>query len=171
MKVEIIEMGWSDEGSSNSWSSSRTNWRRMKGTDDQIRRRQMIDQLHILSKEGWREWNWMIRWEIFKQLTKSTYSLETYEENRMEWPDERSSNYAANSRTIWRRIERMGWDDKWAVFQLIMYTYALERGEGYVMQWSDKRSSNDWPRSHTSWRGWTRRSDERKQLTPSSRTG
>ena len=70
-------MGWSDERPSNNWPSSRTNWRRMKrmGWNDQMRGHQTIDQVHVLTRDGWRRWHGMIRWEVFKQLTKFTYVL------------------------------------------------------------------------------------------------
>ena len=69
----------------NNWTSSRTNWRRMKemGWDDQMRDLKTIDQVHVLPGDGWRGWDRMIRWEISKQLTKFTYGLEKDEEDEM----------------------------------------------------------------------------------------
>ena len=48
---------------------------------------QTIDKVHILSGDGW-----MIRSEVFKQLTKFTYRLETGEGDGMGRSDPRSSN-------------------------------------------------------------------------------
>jgi hypothetical protein len=56
-----------------------------KGQDDQKRRFQTIDQVHILSGDGRRGGDTMIRRKVFKQLTKFTYLLETDEEESDEW--------------------------------------------------------------------------------------
>ena len=174
-------MGWSDERCSNNWPSSRTLWWRMKrvGWDDQMRDIQTIDQVHILTGDRWRRWDGMIRWEILKQLTKFTYELETDEEDGMGRSDERYSNNWPSSRTPWRRMKGMGWDDqmrdiqridqvhvlsgdgwrgwdgmiRWEIFkQLTKFTYSLETDEEDGMGWSDERYSNNWPSSRTFWR-------------------
>ena len=100
---------WSDERSSNNWSSARTRWRRMR-----------------------RGWDGMIRWEVFKQLTEFTYILGTDEEDGMEWSDERSSNNWPSSRTGWWRMKRMDVMIRWEAFrQLTKFTYNLEiEGDG-----------------------------------------
>ena len=142
--------------------------------DDQMGGLQTIDQVHVLPEDGWRGWDGVIRWEVIKQLTKSTFELETDDEDRMGWSDERSSNNWPSSRTNWRLMkrmdrmirwevikqltkftysletdeeDRMGWSDE-DFIQMTKFTYTLERWKG----WSDKRSSNDSPSSHTNWR-------------------
>ena len=154
------------------------------GWDNQIRGLQTIDQVHVLARDKRRGRDGMIRWEVFKQLTRFTYFLETDKEDG--WSDERSSNNWSSSRTRWRQMRR-GWDGmtRWEVFkQLTKFTYLLETDEedgmGWSdevfkqltkftyelktdkedgMRWSDKRSSNNWPGSRTPWRrtkgmGW-----------------
>ena len=99
----------------NNWPSSLTFWSRMTrmGWDDEMRVK-TIDQLHVLSRDRWRGWDGMIRWEILKQLNKFTYSLETDEKNEMV---------------------------RWEVLkQLIEFTYVLETDEEDGMGWSDERS-------------------------------
>ena len=61
-------MGWSDERSSNNWPSSHTFWRQMEkmGWDDHMRGLRTINQIHVLSGDGWRRQNGTIRWEVFK---------------------------------------------------------------------------------------------------------
>ena len=89
---------------SNNWLSSRTSWGQMKrmGWDDQMRDDQTIDQVHIHPGDRRRGWDRMITWEVFKQFTKFTYILETDEEDRMGWSDERASNNWPSLRTPWR---------------------------------------------------------------------
>ena len=58
-----------------------------------------IDQVHVPTGDGWRGWDRMIRWEIFKQFTKFTYWLETDEEDGMGGSDEGYSNNWLSSRT------------------------------------------------------------------------
>ena len=89
-----------------------------------------IHQIDVLSGDGQRGWDGIIRWEIFKQFTKFTYALETDAEDGIGWSDERywvnSPNWRTSwrrmksmirrdiwpsSRTFWRRMKRMGWDD------------------------------------------------------------
>ena len=73
-------MGWSDDEYSNNWPSWRTGWRQRKRM--MIRGHKSIDLVHVRSAEdGWRGWNRMIRWRVFKELTKSTYCLKTDEED------------------------------------------------------------------------------------------
>ena len=185
--LEIDEkdgMGWSEERYSNNWLSSHTIWRQTKrtGWDDQMRDIQTIEQVHIPPGDGWRGWDGMIRWEIFKQLTKFTYILETNEEDRMGWSDERYSNNWTSSHTSWRWMKRMGWDDQeifkqltkftyilddgwrgrdrmiqWEIFkQSTKFTYNLETDEEDRMGWAYGRYSNNWPSSLTGWR-WMKR--------------
>ena len=94
----------------------------------------------------------MIRWEIFKQLTKFTYPLETDKEDRMEWSDEKTSNNWPSPRTFW-------WMDggmiRREVFkQLTKFTYPLETDKKDRMRRSDEKSSNNWANSRTFW-WWT----------------
>ena len=143
--------------------------------DDQMRGHQTIDQVHVHPGDGWRGWYGIIRWEVFKQLTKFTYELETDEEDGMGWSDERSSNNWPSSRTSWRQMKRMGWDHqmrtsnnwpssrtfwrrikrmmRWELFkQLTKFTYFLETDAEDRMRRSYERSSNNWPNSRTHWR-------------------
>ena len=53
--------------------------------DNQMRDPKTIDEVHILSGNNWRRWDGMIRCEILKQLTMSTYILETDEVDGMGW--------------------------------------------------------------------------------------
>ena len=174
-------MGWSDERYLNNWLSSCTIWRQVKGTgwDDQKRDIQTIEQVHILSGDGWRGWDGTIRWEMFKQLAKFIYKLEMDEEDGMGWSHERYSNNWPSSHTLWRQMKRTEWDDqmwdiqtidqvhilpgdrwgawngmiRWEIFkQLTKFTYRLEMDEEDGMGWSHERYSNNWPSSLTSWR-------------------
>ena len=142
---EEDHIGLTDERYSKNWPSSHTLWRWMKrtGWDDQMRDIQTIEQVHKLPGDGWRGWDVMITWEIFKQLTKFTYSLETDEEDRMGWSDVRYSNNWPSSHTSWRQMKRMGWDDQMRDIQTIDQVHILP-GEG--------------------WRGW----DKGLQLTSSN---
>ena len=153
------------------------------GWDDQMRDIQTVDQVHVLPGDGWGGWDGMMGWEIFKQLTKFTYSLEMEEEDEMRWDDGRYSNNWPSSLTSWRWMKRIRWDDqmrgiqsinqvhllsgdgwrgwygmvRWEIFkQLTKFMYHLETGKGDRMGWSEKRYSNNWTSSHTSWR-WMKR--------------
>ena len=98
---------WSEQGCSNIWPRSRTLWRRMERKDGQMGDIQNIDQVHLLSGDGWRGRDKLIMWEVFKLLTKFTYELETDEEERIEWSEERISKNWPSSRTSWRWMKRM----------------------------------------------------------------
>ena len=153
-------MGWSDERFSNNWPSSRTFWRQMKrmGWENQKRGLHTINQVYIQAEDRWRGWdgmgwsderflnnsidqvhvqtgdgwNGMIRWQVFKQLTRFTYELET-DEDGMGWLVERCSH-------------------NWQVH--------VRSGGGWVgLGWSDKRPSNNWPSSRTNW--WRMKGMER----------
>ena len=105
------------------------------GRDDQMRDIQTIEEVHVHPEEGWKGWERMFRWEIFKQLTKITYTLkmgekndqlrdiQTIEENHVHPGDGfkelermirrgRYSNNWRSSRTHWKRIKRMGEDEQ-----------------------------------------------------------
>ena len=156
---QIKRMGWGDQvcvRSSNNCPSSRTSWKQQikrMGWDDQMRCLQKVDQVHLLSRDGWRGWDGMMRWEVFKQLTKFTYFLKTDEEDGMGWSDERSSSNWPSPRTNWRRMMRIGWDDQMKGLQTIDQVH-VQTGDGWRgwIGWSDERSSNNWPSSRTSWR-------------------
>ena len=108
------------------WPCSRTSWWRMKrkGQDAQMRGLQTIDQVHIHPGDRWKERNGIVRWEVFKQLTKTTYELVTDEEV---WMD----------------------DQKRGIQALTKLTYELGTDEEDGMGKSDERYSNKWPRLRT----------------------
>ena len=98
-----------------------------RGWDGMIRWKilKTIENVHVLAGDRWRGWDGMIRWDIFKRLT---YILEAVK--RMGW-DNQMRHLKINwpsSRTTWRQMKRMGWDD----------------------QMRDLK--NNWPCSHTGWR-------------------
>ena len=119
-----------------------------------VRDLKTFGQVHVLAGYGWRGWDGMMRWEILNQFTKVTYELETDDDDEMrdlktlakftyfletnEESDERSWNIWPSSRTIWRRMKRMGWDDQWEILKhLAKFTYLLETDEEDGMGWSD----------------------------------
>ena len=102
-----------------------------------------IDQIHVLSDDGWRRWNEMIGWEILKQLTKFMYELETDEEDGTGWSDEWSVDQVhVHPGDGWR-----GWDGMimWEVFnQMTNLTYNLETDEQYGMRALHSTNSYSW---------------------------
>ena len=103
------------------------------GWDDRMRLMRdlkTIDQVHVRAGDGWRRWDGMIRWEIVKQLTKFTYSLETDEEDGMGWLDAKFWNNWPSSRTGWRRMEKMGCNDQTRYLKTIDQVHVLA-GDGW----------------------------------------
>ena len=94
--------------------------------DDQMRDLKLIDQDHVLSGDGWRGWDGMIRWEI-------------------NWP---------RSRTNWRRMKRMGWDDQMRDLKLIDQVH-VPTGDGWDDQMRDLKPIDQvHVLSGNGWRGW-----------------
>ena len=124
-----------------SGSRPKLNWQvyvrpgdRQRASVDEMGSLQTINQVHILSADVWWRWDRIIRWEVINNLSKFTYVLETDEEDEMVWWDEMSSNYWPSSRTLWRRMKRMGWDDQMKVFkQLTKFTYILDTEDEDIM--------------------------------------
>ena len=162
------------------WWSSHTLLRRLKRMDwdGQMSDLKTIEQVHILSWDGWRGWDGMIKWKILKQLTKLTYELETDEEDGMiRWE---ILNSSPSSHTSWRQM-KMGLDDQMRDFKIIDQVHALPGNrwrwwEGMIRWeilykkqltkftyflrletdeedggWSDERSWNNQPSLHMSW--------------------
>ena len=128
------------------------------GWDDQMRDLKAIDRVHVQTRDRWRWWDGMIRWEPLKQLTGFTYKLETDEEDGMGWSDERSKNNWPISRTCWRRMKRMGWDDQMRDLKTIDQVHVLA-GDGW-RGWSDDQMKDlkTIDQVHVlagdGWRGW-----------------
>lgn len=119
----------------------RTCWRWTKRMewDDQIRGLQTMEQIHILSGDGWKGWGEMIGWEVLKELTKFMYYLL---QTRMGWGDQM------------RDIQK----------QFAKITYSLKTDDEEGIGWSDDRYSNNWPnhiRTGDGWRDGIVWSDER----------
>ena len=125
---------------------------------------QTIDQVYVQTGGGWRR-DRMIRWEIFKQLTKFTHKLVPGEEG-IGRSDERFSTNSPCLRTAWRRMKRKGWDNQMrgfvkkmteitytlkgsrrrnitirskVIILLTKFTYELETDGGEGIGWWDKR--------------------------------
>ena len=58
------------------------------GWDNQMRGRQIINQVHVPTGDRWRGCDGMIRWEVIKQLTKFAYILGTDPDEEDEWDDQ-----------------------------------------------------------------------------------
>ena len=141
------------------------------GRDVEMRRLQIIDQIHVppgknrmgwsdkrTSKKlpssrtttGWRGWDSIIIWEVFKQLTKFTYFLNTDEEK----DDQRNGIQIIDQVHEQADDEWRGWDRmiRKAVFKHVNFTYFLKTDEEDGLWWSDKWYSNNWPKSRTGWK-------------------
>ena len=95
----------------------------------------------------------MIRWGVFKHMTKFTYLLKTMKkrDRMVRWDGVRTiSRFHEQPEDGWR-----GWDRmiRLVVFKhMTKFTYLLKTDEEGGMGWSDGRYTNMRPNSHTSWR-------------------
>ena len=107
---------WSDEKCSTNLSSSRTNWIRMKRKewDDQKRDFKTIEQVHTHPGDEWRARDRMIRRDVFKQLTRFTYELETDDEEGIGWirweEFKQSTKFTYDLETDEEETDRMRWE-------------------------------------------------------------
>ena len=60
------------------------------------------------------------------------------EEEGMGWSDERSSNNWPSSRTIWRQVKRMGWDDQMRGLQTLHQVHVHSGRRVKRMGWDDQ---------------------------------
>ena len=71
-----------------------------------------MDQVHVLSGDGWRGWNRMVRHRVFNSKNSRTpwrwrRSGEIGVFEQLTWSDERSLNNWLSSRTIWGPMKGM----------------------------------------------------------------
>ena len=142
---EEEERGWSDVRHSNNCPSSLTSWRWMKRMIVWEVFEQLIKFTYDLETDE-REKNMMIRWEVLL-LTELTYILK-----RKERDDQIGfstiDHVDVRTRNGWRGRDRI---IRWQVLQLTKFAYLLETdGEEGIVR-SD-RFSNNWPSPRTNWR-------------------